>query len=119
MPAVVKHSSPDTVSSPIEAVDRLVDSAQQLVVDHIELASLEARETIRTALTGTLLGLLGIILVTGSWFALMYAAYLLLEGALAAPASRVLGLGAVNLVAGVAVLSAGLRMVRRPGEGVA
>lgn len=119
MPAVVQHSSPDTASSPIEAVDRLVDSAQQLVVDHIELASLEARETIRTALAGTLLGLLGIILVTGSWAALMFTAYLLLEDALVSPASRVLAIGAVNLLAGVAVLSAGLRMVRRPGEGVA
>lgn len=114
MPAVAQHTSQAPVSGPIEAVDRLVDSAQQLVVDHIQLASLEARETIRATLAGTLLGLIGVILVTGSWSAVMLWAYLMLADVVPPPATRVLALGALNLLGGLVVLGAGLRMVRGP-----
>ena len=115
MSAVVHHSSHETGSAPIEAVDRFVESAQRLVVDHIQLASLEARETVRTMVAGSLLGLVGAFLVACSWGAFMLWMYLLLAGTWSAP-TRVIVLAAINLTAAVGVLGAGLRMLRRPEE---
>ena len=106
LPVSIQHSS-------LEAVERLVDSAQQLVVDHLQLASLEVRETVRATLGGALLGLLGVLLLTFSWGALMLWAYWLLADSLSPP-TCVIGLGAVNLAVSVLVIGAGLRLIRRP-----
>ena len=55
------------------ALDRVVDAAQNVVLDQVDLVRLEAKEAARSVLTQALLMGAGAVLVLGAWCCLAVA----------------------------------------------
>ena len=95
------------------ALDRLVDAAQQVVADQVDLVRLEARETLRRTLSGAALLMLATLLAAMAWGAIMIAAHDLLAQRMAPWQSLgVIGLANGFLAAGA--VTAGIRRARGP-----
>lgn len=60
--------------SAVDALDRLVDAAQNVISDQIDLARLETRDALRALLVQGALLVLGLCMVGVAWAALMVAA---------------------------------------------
>jgi uncharacterized membrane protein YqjE len=86
-----------------DSLDRVVDAAQSLVEDRVELLKVEATSMVTSALLSGALGLAGAALVGLGWLIVLMAAFQVLVppigtlGALAA-------LAAVNLLPGIVLL---------------
>lgn len=107
-------SHPESPPGAVGPVDRLVDSAQKLVADHVELAALELRETLRTTISGLLLGIVAALMLILSWIGFMLWGYVAMEET-ATPAVRILSLTLLNCAIAVTLLVFGLR-AQRPQE---
>ena len=105
-----RKSEAHIVHSVSGALDRLVDAAQQVVADQVDLVRLEARETLRRTLSGAALLMLGTLLAAMAWGALMVAAHELLVQRMAPWQS----LGVIGLVNGFLGAGAAIAGVHRP-----
>jgi len=92
----------DTASPSPELLDNdmrnVARELRGLAHDHIELATLETRLAVRTALGMTMLAVVTAIVLVSAWLALVGAAVLGLIGMGLAPAFAMLLLGAANLL---------------------
>ena len=90
------------------ALDRVVDAAQNVVLDQVGLVRLEAKEAARTmVMQGVLMGA-GVALVLGAWGCLAVAFYIATE-AILTPLARLGILAAFHAAIGLGLLVAGLR----------
>jgi len=106
-----RKSEAHVVPSVPGALDRVVDAAQQVVADQVDLALLEARETLRRTLSAAALLVLGTLLAAVAWCAIMIAAHELLVQRMAPWQSLgVIGLVNAFLAAGAAI--AGVQRAR-------
>jgi hypothetical protein len=101
----LKVAEPPTVSG---AIDRVVDAAQHVVTDQLDLARIETLTAARRLLGSGVLFLIGSALLLGAWATLAVAAYHLLEPQLA-PVERLLVIAAANAVVGLCMLLGGVR----------
>ena len=106
-----RKSEAHIVPSVPGALDRLVDAAQQVVADQVDLVRLEARETLRRTLSGAALLMLGTLLAAMAWGALMVAAHELLVPRLA-PWQSLGVIGLVNGFLGAGAAIAGIQRAR-------
>ena len=112
VPAVrARKSEAHIVPSVPGALDRLVDAAQQVVGDQVDLARLEAHETLRRTLSGAALLMLGTLLAAMAWGAVMIAAHALLVQRMA-PWQSLGVIGLVNGFLGAGVAIAGVQHAR-------
>jgi hypothetical protein len=99
-----------------DSLDRMVDAAQKVVADEVNLLGVEVSSGISTAFQSTVLLLLGTVLVALGWVLVLMAAFDALSpriGALTA-----LGLLAVcNLVPGIVLLVIGRRHLKDIAHG--
>ena len=99
-----------------DSLDRMVDAAQKVVADEVNLLGVEVSSGISTAFQSTVLLLLGTVLLAVGWV-------LVLMGAFQALAPRIGGLAAFgllavcNLVPGIALLMIGRRHLKDIGNG--
>jgi uncharacterized membrane protein YqjE len=90
---------PDEAPSEIDAVERMVDAAQRLVTERIELARLDMQEAMATTLWRTLgMGFVLLLQLTG-WWTLIAAAVMKLDDRLPLAASLAI-VGLLHIVAG-------------------
>jgi hypothetical protein len=106
-----RKSEAHVVPSVPGALDRLVDAAQQVVADQVDLALLEARDTLRRTLSGAALLMLGTLLAAVAWGAIMIAAHELLVQRMA-PWQSLGVIGLVNGFLGAGAAIAGVRRAR-------
>ena len=106
-----RKSEAHVVPSVPGALDRLVDAAQQVVTDQVDLALLEAHETLRRTLSGAALLMLGTLLAAMAWGAIMIAAHDLLAQRMA-PWQSLGVIGLANGFLGASAVIAGLRSAR-------
>jgi len=112
VPAVrARKSEAHIVPSVPGALDRLVDAAQQVVGDQVDLARLEAHETLRRTLSGAALLMLGTLLAAMAWGAIMIAAHGLLVQRMA-PWQSLGVIGLVNGFLGAGAAIAGVQRAR-------
>jgi len=112
VPAVrARKSEVHIVPSVPGALDRLVDAAQQVVADQIDLARLEARETLRRTLSGAALLMLGTLLAAMAWGAITIAVHGLLVQRMA-PWQSLGVIGLVNGLLGAGAAMAGVQRAR-------
>jgi len=112
LPALrARKSEAHVVPSVPGALDRLVDAAQQVVTDQVDLALLEAHETLRRTLSGAALLMLGTLLAAVAWGAIMIAAHELLVQRMA-PWQSLGVIGLVNGFLGAGAAIAGVRRAR-------
>jgi hypothetical protein len=104
-----RKSEAHIVPSVPGALDRLVDAAQQVVADEVDLARLEAHEMLRRTLSGAALLMLGTLLAAMAWGAIMFAAHALLVQRMAPWQS----LGVIALVSGFLGAGAAIAGVQR------
>lgn len=102
------HPAPTVTDS----LDRVVDAAQNVVVDHIQLVRLEVQTAVRGALQS------GVLFGVGSWFlALAWVIGLMAGFTLLGPRlganGTLLVLAAVNLAVGAVLIAFGRRTVVR------
>jgi uncharacterized membrane protein YqjE len=99
------HERPAEPASEIDAVERMVDAAQRLVTERIELARLDVQDAMATTLWRTLgMGFILLLQLTG-WWTLIAAAVLELDDRL--PLAASLGLvGVLHIVVGGALFLA-------------
>lgn len=89
--------------SATDAVDRMVDAAQRLVTERIELARLDVQHAMSDTLWRALSVCFSVLFGLTGWWALMAALVLVLDGRLSLPAS--LGvIGLCHLLGAAAVL---------------
>jgi hypothetical protein len=93
------------------ALDRLVDAAQQVVTDQVDLVRLEAHETLRRTLSGAALLMFGTLLAGMAWGAIMIAGHELLIQRMA-PWQSLGVIGLVNGFLGAGAAIAGVRRAR-------
>jgi uncharacterized membrane protein YqjE len=107
---------PGEAPSEIDAVDRMVDAAQRLVTERIELARLDMQEALATTLWRTLgLGFILLLQLTG-WWTLIAAAVLKLDDRLPLAASLAL-VGLLHIVTGAALFWALRQATSKTGKG--
>ena len=107
-----RKSEAHVVPSVPGALDRLVDAAQQVVTDQVDLALLEVHETLRRTLTGAALLMLGTLLAAVAWGAIMIAAHELLVQRMA-PWQSLGVIGLVNGFLGAGAAIAGVQRAHR------
>ncbi len=106
------RDEPPTVSS---ALDRMVDAAQQVVVDQVVLARLDAQAALATAVRDASILAFGGILMLFAWVVAMVALHGVLVHRLLPEAS--LGLiAAGNAVIGATLIGLGVGRLRRSGQ---
>jgi hypothetical protein len=93
------------------ALDHLVDAIQQVVADQVDLARLEAHETLRRTLSGAALLMLGTLLAAMAWGAIMIAAHELLVQRMV-PWQSLGVIGLVNGFLGAGAAIAGVQRAR-------
>lgn len=95
------------------AIDRVVDAAEGLVKDEINLARMNLEATIVGTFAGSALVAVGAVLGLGAWTVLMIAAYelLLMHGSQVVSLAAV---GALNAILAVAFVAAGTARLRQP-----
>jgi uncharacterized membrane protein len=95
----------------IDAVLRVFEAGQRLILDRIDLARLEVARLSAHALSGAALVTVGAILIAGAWFATLAVVVLWLRPHLSPVASLAI-LATVTAIAGSAVTTVGLRRAR-------
>jgi hypothetical protein len=95
------------------AIDHLVDAAQGVVENQLELAKLEVELTASRVLGGTAVVLVGVFLLFGAIAALAMTAYVMLPEV--PPAQRLGMIAGLYAVLGVGVTMLGVRRVRGDG----
>ncbi len=97
------------------AIDHLVDAAQGVVENQLELARLELELTAHRVLRGTVLLVVGALLLGGACVALAIAGYEAFPPEVT-PAQRLLAITAVAGVLGLVLALAGARSMRAHGR---
>jgi Putative Actinobacterial Holin-X, holin superfamily III len=95
----------------VDAVLRVIEAGQRLVLDRIDLARLDVARLASRAVRGTALVAIGAVLIVGGWFATLALAVLCLRPYLSPTASLAI-LAAATIVAGGASMAIGLRRAR-------
>ena len=98
-----------------DALEHLVEGAQGVITDQLELARLEARDALIGSLTGGGVLLAAAVFVLVGWFALSMAAYTVLVQRLT-PWASLCVLAAVNAAIGAVLASYGVARMRRRGS---
>ena len=106
-----KHSE-HTDASVQSALEQIVDSGQQLVLDRLDLMRIEAREGLERATKSAVLMGISAIVGVGAWVALMVAVILYLREQVPTPTALLL-VGVVHAVAGAVLWLLGRRVLHR------
>lgn len=99
--------------SAVQALERLADGAQGVVRDQLELARIDARDTVLGSLSGVSAAVVGAMFLFVGWLALSGAAYNLLLFRLLPWASFAV-VAAANITLGAAVAAWGITRIRNP-----
>jgi hypothetical protein len=95
----------------IDAVLRVIEAGQKLVLDRVDLARLDVARLASYALRGAVLVAVGAVLIAGAWFATLGFIVLALESYLS-PTTSLLVIAVATFVAGAASISTGIRRAR-------
>src|SRR5262245_52971612 len=96
------------------AIDHLIDAAQGVVENQLELARLEVQETVSRVVRGWAMLVLGVFLVIGAAVALAMAGYLAFPPEYP-PLMRLLVIAGVAAVLGISLALLGVHRVRSHG----
>lgn len=96
------------------AIDHLVDAAQGVVENQLELARLDVEQAVARALRSTVLIVIGVVLLGGALVALAMAAYAAMPDAYP-PEQRLAVIAGVAIVLGVAFSIVGVRRMGKHG----
>ena len=97
----------------IDAVLRVIDASQRLVLDRVDLARLDVARLATYALRGAVLVAVGAVLIAGAWFATLGFVVLLLEPYLSPVASLAL-IAVTTFAAGAASIASGVKRAAMP-----
>jgi len=97
----------------VDAVEHAFEAGQQLVVDRVELLRLDARAAARRLGGSLALLAAGLVAVGLGWCALLAAFALWEGGPIDTVWGRLAAIGAAHLLAGGAIIAAGIRSERR------
>jgi hypothetical protein len=92
----------------IEAVLRVIEASQRLVLDRVDLARLDVARLAAHALRGAVLVAVGAVLIAGAWFAALGVVVLWLEPYLSPMASLAI-IAVATLLGGAASVASGVR----------
>jgi len=111
LPADHERRSENGQPSATEAVERMIDASQRLINDRIELAKLEAQETVTRIVTSTVFLVVAGLFALLGWISLMAAVVVLLRQNMTLAASLAL-VGGIHLVLGGGAALFGLARAR-------
>jgi hypothetical protein len=114
MPHEETHAEPSVVA----ALGRAIDAGQRIVVNRVDLVRLEILDTVTRAATGGVLAIAGAVIIGIGWLACSGALILYAEPYLTLAGSAAV-IGAVNVLAGIALLASGVQRARPDQAGVA
>jgi len=106
-----RHEEPGLLT----ALGHVLQAGQRVVIDRIELIRLEVLEVVRRGVDGVALIVAGVMPLLVGWLALAGALFFVLDDFLAPEANLALT-GLVQLVAGAALVAAGVQRARRARE---
>jgi hypothetical protein len=92
----------------IDAVLRVIEASQRLVLDRVDLARLDVARLATYALRGVVLVAVGAVLIAGAWFATLGFIVLLLQPYLS-PTTSLLVIAVATFIAGAATVASGIR----------
>lgn len=92
----------------IDAVLRVIEASQRLVLDRVDLARLDVARLASYALRGAVFVAVGAVLIAGAWFATLGFIVLALEPYLS-PTTSLLVIAFATFVAGAASVATGIR----------
>jgi hypothetical protein len=95
----------------VDALTRVVDAGQRVLVDRFDLARLDVQRLASRGLRSMAWLLVGAFVVCAGWLALCGAAVVVLQAWVTVPASLTL-VGLANVGAGAALVAAGTRRAR-------
>ena len=114
--AIERHNHTDGEASVATALTHVIEAGQQVILDRIELARLDAREMLGRTLRASVFFATGTLFVVGGWAAIMAMAVILLDRALPLSASLAL-VGVLNGGIGAALFLRGGRAMNGGEEG--
>ncbi len=97
-PVTVSDEAPSSPESLNESIGRVTCELRELAHDYLELAALETRLSVRTALTMAMTAIVVAFVLAGAWMALVGSAALALISIGLEPAFAMLLLAAANLL---------------------
>lgn len=103
------HGDQPSVAS---ALEHVVHASQQVITKRIDLALLEGRQTLVGAVTGAVIGIVGIIVACAAWFAFAAAVVGLFAGGTSA-AAQLAFFGCINAVAALVLAPLAAKQLRR------
>jgi hypothetical protein len=92
----------------IDAVLRVIEASQRLVLDRVDLARLDVARLASHAMRGAVLVAVGAVLIAGAWFAALGVIVLWLRPYLS-PTGSLAIIAVATLIAGAASVSSGVR----------
>ena len=109
---MLEQSSIHTPVSVSDALERVMESSQRVLLARMELLRIEAEEDISHALLGALVVGSGVLLLTGGWLAVTALAVYLLRDLFSFAVGLTIA-AAANGVAGALLVFYGVRSLRR------
>jgi hypothetical protein len=116
MPRLEPSAAERPVPTVTDSLDRVVDAAQDVVVDHIALLRLEASAALTSAVRRGALLLIGGVLIAMAWVLLLLAAFDIMAPRLGSPSSLAILAGA-NFVPGLGLVLAPRGVTAERGHG--